>query len=342
MFEKGVSVYVGLVEYNQEDNIKYLKQAKKLGYNLVFSSAHISEAVSETSHLQAIINTTNELGMHLVLDVSKPMFSSFKKPNNVYCYRLDYGFSDEDIVSMTNQLDSYIELNASTITINHLNKLISMGANKNHIRMSFNFYPKRHTGHDIEFVKRVTTFCKIQGIAVSAYVPSKSGLRPPMYEGLPTVESHRLMPLALAIEELKVAGVGGIIFGDSYASLKELKQLDDACCDAVLLPIKVYDGFNDLALFNEPYAIRIDKNSELLRVSSTRTIHRIEPFHTVDRKPMDVTIDNSMFLRYAGELNIVLKNLEADKRVNVIGQVEATPFILNELGDLPIKFIIRR
>ena len=54
-------------------------------------------------------------------------------------------------------------------------------------------------------------------------------------------------------------------------------------------------------------------------------------FNTIDRKKYDVTVDNSKFKRYAGEINIVLKDLPSDERVNVIGKIDSTDVIIENI-----------
>ena len=50
-------------------------------------------------------------------------------------------------------------------------------------------------------------------------------------------------------------------------------------------------------------------------------------------KKYDLTIDNNGFLRYKGEINIVLKDLEKDERVNVIGHLNTTDFIISKVKE---------
>ena len=58
----------------------------------------------------------------------------------------------------------------------------------------------------------------------------------------------------------------------------------------------------------------------------------ILPFnHFCERRVYDVTVDNKDFLRYSGEINIILKNLEPDRRVNVIGHVNISKIIVEQL-----------
>ena len=49
---------------------------------------------------------------------------------------------------------------------------------------------------------------------------------------------------------------------------------------------------------------------------------------SLERHKFDVTIDNTLFKRYAGEINILLRDLPKDERVNVIGKLKTTDFIL--------------
>ena len=77
----------------------------------------------------------------------------------------------------------------------------------------------------IEFCEKTIEFYHHLGIMVSGFIPSHYSFRPPMYEGLPTVENHRKISLNLAIEELKACGIDEILFSDAYASNDELKLL---------------------------------------------------------------------------------------------------------------------
>lgn len=331
MFKKGVSIFTGLKDYNLEENLKYLYMAHKEGYEIVFSSCHINEASLAINDLQRIIDETSSLGMKLSLDISKPMYEKLNLPKNLYALRLDYGFSEEEMIEMSNKESFKIELNASTISKERLNSLIERGLNPNQIRMSFNYYPKLHTAHSIEFCKDVVNFCHKLNICVGAFIPSKCGKRPPLYEGLPSVEAHRKMSLDLAIEEFKAIGVDEIIFGDAYASLDEIKTLSyhqNECLQVKFIP---YKNFSDFEHLEGVLKIRRDLSPDLFRISSKRVNKDITPFNTIERKKFDVTVDNNGFLRYKGEINIVMKDLEQDDRVNVVGRIDSTKIVLEEI-----------
>lgn len=342
--KSGVSVYIGLNDYSIEDNLKYLNQAKEAGFEYVFSSAHITEATLLKSDLKLIIDECFKLGLKLSLDISKPVMDKITIPPHLHALRLDYGFSEDDIVRLSNEASYYLELNASTIKIDKLKRLIEKGLNVERVRLSFNFYPKLYTAHDIETVYEKTKCFKKLGFSVGAFIPSHTGFRPPIYEGLPSVESHRKMKLDEAIEELKACDVDIIYFGDAYASIDELKTVKDHLCNEHLITLNLYNGAEIFdGQLDNVFIIRPDLNSLMLRVSSSRTSNKIETFNTINRKKYDVTIDNHLFKRYMGEINIILNELPNDERVNVIGYIETTDVVINSIKNgAKFKFKIKK
>lgn len=333
MFRKGFSIYTGLEDYPLSKNLEYLQIGSKLGYEFIFSSAHINEANDAYEELQIIVSEAHKLGMKLILDVSKPMMDRFKMPNNLYSLRLDYGFTKEDIVNLSNTSPCKVELNASTLSKEDIEELIKMGLNLNNTRTSFNFYPKLYTAHSIELVKEKIELFKSYNMSTLVFIPSHVGMRPPMYEGLPSIEKHRKMDLNLVIEELKSIGVDEIAYGDAYASIEELELLKKHQVEHLILPFKCVEGLNleILEQLKKEFRVRPDYNDIMLRCSGSRGKTEIESFNTVKRCIYDVTIDNSGFKRYKGEINIILEELPRDNRVNVIGHVELTKDIISAL-----------
>lgn len=84
-------------------------------------------------------------------------------------------------------------------------------------------------------------------------------------------------------------------------------------------------------LNNDFYTNRIDAAENVIRAVEGRLMlgnNVIEAFNTVDRKVGDVTLDNKAYLRYMGELQILLKDLEKDDRVNVVAKVKKDELFL--------------
>ena len=317
---KGISVYVGLDDYPIEDTLKYLEQAKENGIDFVFTSAHIPEADIETS-FQRLLDKADELELPLVVDVSKRVMDKFKLPKSLGALRLDYGFTIEEVVEYSNTLPYLIELNASNLTRTYLERLKALNANFNNIRLSYNFYPKRYTGMDILNVKRLNELYKEYGLKVLAYIPSNSNKRPPLYDGLPSVETHRDLDIFLASYELFAVGCDGVCIGDAYINSNDFDKLK-ALSDIYEIPIKVNKNLSkeELDILNNLHTFRIDESSYLKRSSKSRGVV-IKPNNTTSIKPYMVTIDNELYKRYTGEVSIALKEMDNKGFVNVVGYV---------------------
>jgi hypothetical protein len=80
------------------------------------------------------------------------------------------------------------------------------GADFSNFRVSHNFYPKKYTGLSYEVVQKKNEYLKSYGCYVVMYIPSHHQARPPMYEGLPTIEAHRNASLTAILSEAKILG----------------------------------------------------------------------------------------------------------------------------------------
>ena len=334
---KGVSVYCGLDDYPIEENLKYLELVKEKGVDFVFSSAHIDETKT-FSEFEIIVNKCIELDLELVVDVSKKALDKVINYLDKIVLRLDYGFTKEEVVEFTNKYN-LIELNASLVNKEYLDTLKEMGANLNHIRVSYNFYPKRYTGLDIEKVKENNKLFKSYGLTILGYIPSNSNKRPPLYDGLPSVERHRYMDISLCCYELFAALCDGVCIGDAYASINDLNTLVNVSSDYYEIPINIYSGISEeeLEILKRIHRLRIDSSSYIKRSSSTRGISII-PFNTISIEPYMITIDNNDYLRYRGELGITMRDMENLGKTNVVGKIIDYAHTLVDLIDAPASF----
>jgi len=339
----GASVYVGLDDYPLEKNIEYLDLLKSVGVKNVFISGHMPEVNEKFEYeLKTVIDYANKLNLNVILDVSKKMFEKLNI-ENIYSLRLDYGFNDEDILNLINEKPYFIELNASSITKERLEYLRANGIDLRKLRISHNFYPKPDTGLTYARVKEINEMLFSYGMEVMGYIPGKTGKRGPLYQGLPTIESHRDMPLEVALQELRLLGFNEVIFGDAYITKEELEKAINFDHSIIQIPIQVNKDLSEteLELLKKVHYRRLDANDLLIRSSSRVTDKVIKPHNTIARKMFSVTIDNSLYKRYQGEVAIILKDLPMNEAVNVVGRVIATPQLLDAIkpGD-KFKFIV--
>ena len=330
----GISIFTGLKEYNLNDSLKYLEFAHKHGVEMMFTSAHINEADKSIDDLNIIIEKAFEYGIKVVIDVSKKAYENLNLSDKVFCYRLDYGFTDEEVVKLSQSDKHFIELNASTLSREKIEKYILLGLNVEHTRASFNYYPKLYTAHSInDAIAKIKMFNEF-GINVSAFLPSFYGKRPPMFEGLPSIEVHRNQDLSISIEELKSIGASEIYFGDAYASEDEIKLLETHNSDQIVLDAKL--NLNDVNIndfLNLTLRLRPDYNDYLLRFGKIKETNVEKIQYQGKRRKFDLTIDNILFKRYSGEINLVIQDLPYEERVNVIGCVKCSDLIVNNIKE---------
>lgn len=333
----GASLYVGLKEYPIEKNLEYLKLLKEEGVDLVFISAHIPEmSPSFKEELVIICNKALELGVKVSLDVAKPIMKSLNLPK-VYALRLDYGFSLDEIVEMydkqINENGPVVELNASTIDYNDLLYLQAKGVNLSKIRISHNFYPKKWTGLSADDVIKKNEFFHKLGMNVMIYIPSSNQHRPPMYEGLPTVELHRELNIYGILSTMRYLGADEVFFGDAYASCEELRIAKKFNYDEAIIPIIVDSriSLEEKELLTRKHINRRDANEYFVRSSTRVKSGEVLPLNTSIRRLYDVTIDNVKFGRYQGEVCIMKKELPADERVNVVAKALINDLVIKSI-----------
>lgn len=342
-FKVGASLYVGLSDYPLTDNLNYLHLLKKYNIEKVFISAHMPEMNQDfEKELHQIVNEANRLGIQVILDVSRPTFYEITLPP-IYALRLDYGFRREEIVQLAKNADYCLELNASTLTESDLRYFINRGVDTARLRISHNFYPKPYTGLSHDEILRKNLILKRYGFKVSAFIPSQIGKRPPLYEGLPTIEAHRHLPLEIILSEMANLELEEVFFGDAYAYETELKTAGSFTGELILVPICLYPGLsdNERQILLSEHRNRRDASSHFIRSSVRFSKGVISPRNTIIREYYDVTIDNEQFGRYQGEVSIITDELPSDKRVNVVGNAMVTDFIINEIKKgKKFKFVI--
>lgn len=343
--EIGASLYIGLKEYPLEESSQYLEMLAEEKISKVFISAHMPEmAENFIDELKVVLAKAKELDIKVILDISNQYWEKVKDEiHDIYSLRFDYGFTNDEIVEISKEYGFFIELNASTVTKHQLEILQSKGLSLDRIRISFNFYPKPYTGMTHQELIKRNRFFKSLGLRTMAYIPGKNK-RPPIFEGLPTIEDHRNCEIEVSLQELFMMGIDEIIFGDSYVTKEEIRLARELDYRIINIPIIIKKGLSELELniINRKHRSRIDESEYLIRSLGRIRVEEIASFNTTKRLKGDITIDNSLFKRYQGELAIVKQDLPSDERVNVVGRVLASDFLLSKLtpGSY-FKFIIK-
>jgi len=335
----GISLYPGL--FNTRNDIQNaIKQASAIKASTVFTSLHIPEVnVSEMiSDCEFLCSTAREYEMEVIADISPRTFSNFKATpfdmESLYRIglsgvRADFGFSKDEMQAMiSNNVGLKIVINADASRW-HLEEIADIAKSRGiTVEACHNFYPRRDSGLSMSFVAERSGYLKGMGFEVSAFVASQDSRRAVVYEGLSTVEDHRSLTPSKAARELFSTGVIDKVFiGDPLPSRKELDELklalEEDCLEIELeLLTNVSESELDAVLGGVHLQPPESGYAHVIRSSETRKRERrIFPRNTLERPLGTVTLDNSNYGRYEGELQICLVDLPADPRVNVVGRI---------------------
>jgi uncharacterized protein len=329
----GISVY--LKEENREKNAEWIRKTSSYGFQSIFTSLHIPEdnpdtykellqelgALAKTYQMELLADVSPLSLSHLGLDWSKiPQLLDW----GLSGIRVDYGFTADEIVSLSKLMKTGI--NASTVTESELDSWIEKGLNAENVEAWHNFYPRPETGLNLEFLIERNVMLKSKGITTMAFIPGNERLRGPLFEGLPTLEQHRYAPPALAAAQLKLSGfTDKILIGDPSAKEDTLKELSLINKEVIPLTIDLYAGSDCTSLLTSIHTNRMDPARDVIRSVESRSYAqkgvRIAPFNQIKRSIGAVTVDNELYGRYSGELQIVKNELSKDDKVNVIGKV---------------------
>jgi hypothetical protein len=348
---KGISVFVGM-NYSLEENKQYIIKAKRWGFTKVFTSLHIPEASYEKciDEFKELASLCESLGMKIIADISPRAFNylgaymnnlKVLKDMGIYGVRVDFGFTPKEIALFTKNLYNLkIEVNASTVTSKFINELNAFNPNYNMLQACHNYYPRLNTGISKETFKKKNEILKKYGMKISAFIPSLVNKRGPVFEGLPTLETHRFLQPQISAKELFALGIDAVFFGDSIPADEELKAVGRLGEDKIELIVETFNPspIEKSIMFDNAHKNRTDSAEDVIRSANSRKSLEVEVIinahDNIERKAGYITIDNKEYLRYCGELQICKKKLPADERVNVVGKViEDEMFLLSYIGD---------
>lgn len=327
----GVSFYLG---YGLDD-LTYLRAARQAGVRRYFTSLHITE-LDPRGVATALHESVAALGdsAEVVADVSPRTFEALgASPDNLEPLvalglrglRIDYGFPMSVIARMAeNPFGVKIVLNASTVDPKTVDGTFPPGR----VEFWHNYYPRPETGLSFEWTVSQSQALRGMGYGVGAFLPWLPDARPPLGLGLPTVECHRHGSVQLAAAELIRSGaIDTILLGDPCGDSTTLGQLREMVEDRVI-PLRLVGGElspREQAAVDMLHTARRDPSEFVLRSSTSRSMAAIgegvPAGRCGPRHCYSVTMDNDGYQRYAGELQITLRDLPSDDRVNVVGRI---------------------
>lgn len=347
MRKLGVSIYPS--KSNFEEDKAYLKMASGYGFKRIFTSlleieGDSEEVIAKYKHIIAYANT---LGMETVLDINPKLFGQlgasyedlrFFKSLGAAAIRLDLGYSGYEEALMTkNEHGLIVEVNMSSGT-KYIDNVMSYQPYRNNLYASQNFYPQKYSGLSQEHFNQTTAQYNRYCLNTAAFVTSQVGKQGPweMHDGLCTLESHRVLPIALQVAHYKLMDtIDDIIIGNAYASEEEMQAMAQVFeSPHHLLPIKFVEEATKLEreiVTGEIHTYRGDHSSYIIRSSATRVKFKNEDFpvgRTEHLEKGDIVIGNNKFDQYRGETQIVLDDMEDNKMRNLVAKIQPKALFL--------------
>lgn len=321
----GLSVYLSTFEQQRATLEKLRGEAVP-----IFLSLHISEEFGEgyCQKAETACRWLTENGFRIIADVSPKAAACFGGQDvaqlaerlGIWALRLDYGFSTEEMCRLAQKLP--LVLNASTVSDEVVCRVLRCNP---HVMAMHNFYPRPETGLDRGYLTSRTKALQALGLRVLAFVPGDTAFRGPLHLGLPTLEEHRGLPPSVGYADLMIrCGMDGVFAADPGVSPAEIERIGRYCRQGVWeLPARLLPECS--SLYGQVFTSRPDSPGRLIRFAESREYScfggDVAPLPPTPRNRGAVTMDNSGYGRYSGEIQLIRSDLPPDPRVNVIGHL---------------------
>ncbi|UYX53306.1 MupG family TIM beta-alpha barrel fold protein [Bacillus thuringiensis] len=328
----GVSIYLSKERVEKQE--EWLKMGRENAFLSIFTSLHIPEDDPNTYKelIQILGKQALKYGMELMVDVSPKSLHhlgiTYENVEELVEWgitglRMDYGIAPKEIALVSYKMK--VALNASTITESFWKELLAENIRVDRVEAWHNFYPRPETGLAKSFLQKQNQYLQERGIKTMAFIPGDGEKRGPLYEGLPTLEKHRHMrPLEAYLELVQECNVDKVLIGDISGSLESVQEI--ASASRGIIPVRYESFINEsevLKVVEQVHTNRLDPARDVIRSVESREENKVilQPVNTISRKKGSITIDNELYGRYAGEMQIVINDLPEDERVNVVGMV---------------------
>ncbi len=336
MRKLGISIYP---ENASVDAIKtYISKASQFGFSRIFTCL-ISLEEQLLAEFKEITRHASALGMEIIADVDPNVFKhfnidyrdlSFFKDLHLSGIRLDMGFSGYEEAEMTyNPHGIKIELNMSSGT-KYVNNILTYIPNKEHLIGCHNFYPHKYSGISRDHFLMCSKQFKDLGLRTAAFVSSSAAeFGPwPVSEGLCTLEEHRELSIVTQAKDLfNTELIDDVIIANMFASdeeLKALSELDPYCLSLQVVFEPNVPELEKVIVLEEPHFNRGDVSEYMIRSTQSRVKYKgrdFPPFNTPDIEKGDVLVESNLYTRYAGELQLALKEMKNSGKTNVVAKV---------------------
>lgn len=343
----GFSVYLG--HDLTAENYNYLLMMRNSGFMCVFTQLQVADTDNDIvlKRLANLVNWCQKLDLKIVADVSKEVLNKLNisgieqiKSLNLTGLRIDDGFEIESVAKLSKEMP--IVLNASTITQEDIDNLKYSNANFDNLTAGHNFYPRPETGLDAEWMQEKNKWLHNYNLKTAAFVCGDGKLRGPIFAGLPTLEKQRNENPLAAILELEKLGCDLIFVGDPELMPDSIEAITNYQKQHA---ITLHLDTNIPELFENEWHNRPDVARDVVRLKESRQMQILstKPQDNIYARPKgSVTIDNRLYQRYQGEIEITKRDLPQNERVNVLAQVKEYDLPLLDYIGSGVRIIFKK
>lgn len=339
MKKLGISIYPDRAPL--QVHLDYIHLAGQYGFKRIFTCLISVAGNKETilNDFKQIVDVANSYDMAVIADVSPEVFEAldiqytdlkFFADMGLAGIRLDLGFSgNEESIMTCNPYGLKIEINMSNGT-RYLETILSYQPIKENLYGCHNFYPHRYTGLSKKHFLACSEQFRDSNIRAAAFVSSQNAeFGPwPVSDGLCTLEHHRDMNIVTQAKELFNTGlIDDVIIANCFASEAELKALSELNKEVLTFDVTLIDDLPEIEtkiVLEEFHFNRGDVSEYMIRSTQSRVKykgHQFDPINAVDIKKGDIIIDSSLYARYAGELQIAIKDMKNTGKTSVVGRI---------------------
>ncbi|MDK1728562.1 DUF871 domain-containing protein [Dellaglioa algida] len=332
---------------------KYIQIMAEAGFTGIFTSMHVPED-NVSAYKQRLVDLgacARKNNLKLMVDISgealkKAGFSfdrlDLLKKIGVTGLRMDYNIPFELMAKVSQEIT--ISINASTLVQDEVDILRMNGANFDNFEAWHNYYPRPETGLSKKSFLIKNQFLIKNGFKPVAFVPGNKNLRGPLFEGLPTLEDHRrLHPLACSLDLFEM-GITEIYIGDGGLEVTTIEQYRIYFKSNRILLHADDVGSEYFEYVLQNHINRVDDARDVIRSADARFWHipEVRPEMPRFRTVGSITVDNQLYGRYMGEIQVVKRDLVIDERVNVVGEIVKDERCLLDFIKPGQKFTIKK
>lgn len=298
-----------------ENDTDFEEQIEKFkGFDLLFTSLHYPASDETYDKFLTLLDVAKDI--NICVDINNQTLKDHPDLLDMdLIIRLDFGFSPKEISDLSNK--SQIAINASTVNYKFLEDLAKAGANMANMIAIHNYYPLVFSGLSQEYFLRQNELINSFGIRVASFIQGNTKLRGPVFEGLPTLEDDRYInPYLALVKQKRKYKMDEIILAedvDEYSKNCIVKFINDRVISLPIILEKNNEQISKIKVRNDisDYIIRNERKKKDVSPDQPRQIKR-----------GDLVIMNNLSGRYAGEIEIVRKDLGLCEDRNFIGRID--------------------